>query len=125
MTWRETARDSRSAAYELAQNRRWRSCVSRAYYAVYAEATYALLRAGVQMPSSRGNPGHRELPNLVGYRLTSLPLQKRWALSGIISKLRGFRVISDYNPSLNLDETVAKSAMRFMAQAFKILEVIQ
>jgi hypothetical protein len=110
MTWRELAKSNRSAAFELLETRRYRSCVSRAYYAVYSETTHALVEGGVQMPSARNNPRHKAVPSLVGYQLLILSPKLRWKL--------------EYNPVLTVDESEARAAMRFTVHIVKLLEAI-
>jgi hypothetical protein len=71
-TWREMARANRTAGHELFAAKRWRSCVSRAYYAIYSEITRCLLKAKVSMPNGQANPKHKTLPTTIETRLTAV-----------------------------------------------------
>lgn len=117
-TWREMARENRTAANELFAARRWRSCASRAYYAVYDEVTHGLLQAGVMMPANQANPKHRTLPNLIGNCLAPLNPAVRWRLAGLAAGLYRFRIMADYLPLVTLDEADARIAMGLMTKAF-------
>ena len=99
-TWRDLAAEGRSATYELFVAHRYRSCASRAYYAVYAEVTHGLLGAGLTMPFGRGNPRHKPLPVLVGMNLAPLRPGLRWRLSGIVAQLYAFRITADHLPQV-------------------------
>jgi uncharacterized protein (UPF0332 family) len=118
-TWRDLAKDNRTAANELFTVKRYRSCVSRAYYAAYAEITHALLQANVTMPAGRGNPRHGALATNVEGHLTRVPL--RWRLSAAIRRLYRLRIVADYVPGLALQESEARIAMGLMNEAFVCL----
>ncbi len=70
------------------------------------------------MPAGRGNPKHATLPALVGNNLTSVRIQTRWRLSGLVKKLYDLRVIADYLPGVGLEEPEARIAVGLMDQAF-------
>ena len=120
-TWRELASSNRSASFELLATRRWRSCTSRAYYAVYSEVTHGLRQAGMTMPKGRQNPKHSTLPLSVVNHLSPLTPQVRWRISGLIFTLYRLRIIADYRADMTLDETDAKIAIGLMTQCFLIL----
>ncbi|MCA9450171.1 MAG: HEPN domain-containing protein, partial [Candidatus Omnitrophica bacterium] len=61
-TWLDLARDSRQAANVMVQHGRYRSAISRSYYAVYSRVTYELISSGVKMPASKEGPTHSKLP---------------------------------------------------------------
>jgi len=57
--WLEVARDARQSANELMELNRFRSCISRAYYAAYAKASHELVvTVGLTMPTNREGPSH-------------------------------------------------------------------
>jgi uncharacterized protein (UPF0332 family) len=112
------ARENRTAANELFAAGRWRSCASRAYYALYDEVTHALFRAGVTMPVNQANPKHGTLPLVVGNNLHLLSVSERWKLSGLIARLYQFRIIADYLPIVTLESDDARIAMGLLAQGF-------
>src|SRR2546430_3620102 len=121
-TWREMAKDNRTATYELFGAKRWRSCASRAYYAVYDEVTHGLLQAGVTMPAGQQNPKHRTLPTLVGNNLSPLDAVTRWRVAGLVAALYRFRIIADYLPLVTLEEDDARIILGLMAKAFADLK---
>lgn len=123
MDWVDIARDNRFAVYETLSHGRWRTCLSRAYYAVYSAATEALISQGVNMPIGRNSPHHAKLPNLVGNNLNTISHSVRWRLAGMIRKLYNLRIIADYVPSFALGESEARLALGLMNQAFGFLEV--
>src|SRR5437870_5416385 len=102
------ARESRTSAHELFAARRWRNFASRAYYALYAEVTHALVGDGTTMLAGRNNPKHRTLPSLVGNNLHTLSMATRWRLASLIDQLYAFRVIADYQPTVTFDEDDAR-----------------
>ena len=120
-TWRDLADASRTAAYELFQNGRWRSCASRAYYAVYSDATRVLLSVGTTMPANQNNPKHKAVPSLLAHNAHPLGLNDRWRLSGLVTGLYNFRVIADYVPATTLDGADARVAMGLMVRSFALL----
>jgi uncharacterized protein (UPF0332 family) len=120
-TWAEMATSNRTAAIQLFTNKAWRSSVCRAYYAVYAGVTAALIRVPVTMPVGREGPNHLPLPGIVGNNLTLLEETKRWRLSGLIKQLYDLRCLADYRPSVIVEEDEARITMGLMTQAFNLL----
>ena len=120
-TWRDLADASRTAAYELFQARRWRSCASRAYHAVYSDATRVLVSAGTAMPANQNNPKHKAVPSLLAHNLHPLAFNDRWRLFGLVTGLYQFRIIADYVPATALDAADARVAMGLMVQSFALL----
>ena len=102
-------------------NRRWRTCVSRAYYAIFSAATGALTESGVTMPHGRDNPSHQRLPGLSGNNLRrgSHPLQ--WRLAGLVEDLYRARFGADYRPSVVIGQREVAMAIGFMNRAFECL----
>ena len=120
--WRDLAHSGRTAAYELFERKRWRSCASRAYYATYSEVTHALLAAGTTMPASQNNPKHKTLADLVTTNLRSLNLPRRTRLAAIVIAAYNLRIAADYLPDVDLDESDARDAIGLMATAFSLLK---
>ena len=121
-TWDDMAQESRTAAAELSTRERWRSSVSRAYYAIYAKATAMLNSAGVNMPAGRSNPSHRRLPVMIGNNLTAIDNPRRWRLADLVQQLYNLRIIADYEPNMAIEEDEARIALSLMSQAFRCLE---
>jgi uncharacterized protein (UPF0332 family) len=118
------AASNRTAAHDLFANGRWRSCASRAYYAVYCEVTHALLQAGVNMPAGRANPHHQSLQNMIGNNLSALAMATRWRVAGLVAKLYVFRIIADYQPIVTLEEDDARICLGLMTQALQCMRGI-
>jgi HEPN domain-containing protein len=123
-TWSEIAKSNRIAAIRLFDKNTWRSCVSRAYYAVYAAVSDALSKVPVTMPAGREGPHHLTLPSVVGNNLTLLSDAKRWRLSGVVRQLYDLRCLADYRPSVVVEEDEARITLGLMKQAFEILKEI-
>jgi len=67
--WLESARDARGSANELMELERFRSCMSRAYYAAYSKVTHELVvTAGLTMPPDREGPNHPGKTGRAGIR---------------------------------------------------------
>ncbi len=121
-TWRDLAKDNRTAAYELETSKRHRSSVSRAYYAVYSRVTEELVRIGLSMPAGMHNPQHQALPNLIGFNLSTISAPRRWRLSGIVRRLFRLRVIADYVPETEVASSENTIALGPMREALSCLE---
>ncbi|MBM4044282.1 MAG: hypothetical protein FJ279_04145 [Planctomycetes bacterium] len=100
---------------------RWRTCVSRAYYAIYSAATDALVQQGIVMPKGKGNPAHKTLPSLVGNNLSGISHALRWRLAGMVEKLYKLRLMADYQPQVPIEERHARLALGLMDQALECL----
>src|SRR5438045_1609144 len=105
-TWHEVARDSRNAANELVKTR-FRSCLSRASYAVYSKVTHDLSAApNVTFPPGREGPHHPGETGTGGIRRlieTSMPgmsQERRVKLSELVGELYTLRLYADYRPSI-------------------------
>lgn len=127
-TWYEVASDSRKAANEVVGSR-YRSCLSRAYYAAYSKAAHLLIENGVPMPLKREGPNHPgHLPSgevasngirqMIETRLTHMDIRKRRALSELIGSLYTLRLYADYRPSIDIDGTDAREAFSMMNTVF-------
>ena len=111
-TWQDISVDSRRAAQDLLDGGRWRSSISRSYYAAYAAVTAELVARNVTFPNGRRNPEHRALPTYIDHNLTSLPAWARRQLSHSIRRLRAERVDADYMPAASIGRGVALAALR-------------
>ncbi len=127
--WYDIANDSRKAANELVQTR-YRSCLSRAYYAAYAKVTHLLVEKGVPMPGGREGPPHpghlpsglaihRGIRQLIVVHLTDLDTGKRRALSELIGELYTLRLYGDYRPSQEVGAADAREAVSMMNTVFE------
>jgi len=120
-TWREIATESFGSAGLLLQDQRWRSTVSRAYYAVYGRVAEALTDCGMTMPKGREGPSHGGLPEMIVDHLKDLK-DGRWRLSSLVGTLYRLRLNADYYPSLLVDDSQARSAVRIMREVFRIMK---
>ena len=71
-TWREIGTDSFRAGQEALTGRRYRSSVSRSYYAAFSLLTCELARTGVVFRHGRQTPSHAEMADLVTTHLLLL-----------------------------------------------------
>jgi len=120
-TWGQLAEDNRLAAYETFEKWRWRTCISRAYYAVFSAATEALAKQGVTMPKGQNSPSHKKVPVLVGNNLTGVSHPLRWRLARLVGRLYTMRLQADYMPDWPLEEADARDALGLMSAAFRCL----
>ena len=127
-TWYEIASDSRKAANEVV-SKRFRSCLSRAYYAAYSKVAHLLWQAGVTMPAGREGPNHPgHLPTgeaasngirqMIVAQLTNIDVPKRRKLSELIGSLYTLRLYADYRPSIEIDAADAREAVSMMNTVF-------
>jgi uncharacterized protein (UPF0332 family) len=128
-TWYDVATDSRKAANELVRSR-YRSCLSRAYYAAYAKVTHLLVQKGEAMPDGREGPPHpghlptgeakhKGIRQLIMEKLTEIDVAKRRALSELIGELYTLRLYGDYRPSQQIDAVEAREAVSMMNTVFE------
>jgi hypothetical protein len=129
INWYDVASDSRKAANELVRTR-FRSCLSRAYYAAYSKVTHLLFEQGVPMPVGREGPNHpghlltgqaasNGIRRMILERLTDLDPDKRRALSELIGELYTLRLYGDYRPSQEVGAADAREAVSMMTTVFE------
>ena len=123
-TWHEVAREARQAANELVATR-YRSCLSRAYYAAYSKVTHDLSAAtNVTFPPGREGPNHPGETGTGGIRRlieTSMPAMspdRRRKLSELVGELYTLRLYADYRPSIDIDAADAREAISMMNTVF-------
>lgn len=123
-TWFEVARDAWNAANEMVETR-FRSCLSRAYYAVYSKVTHDLAAApNIRFPPGRDGPNHPGESGTAGIRRlieTSLPAvsqERRDRLSELVGALYTLRISADYRPFDEIDARDAREAVSMMETVF-------
>ncbi len=79
MTWTAMARENLVAAKSLSADARWRSAVSRAYYAAYCVVT-GELAGRANFPRGRQNPSHDQLPKLIMNYLSDVSVPDRQSM---------------------------------------------
>lgn len=124
-TWHQLGREARNAANELVETR-FRSCLSRAYYAVFSKVTHELDAApNVTFAQGREGPGHPGENGTGGIRRlieTSMPelsAERRIKLSELIGALYTLRIYADYHPSIKIDASDAREAVSMMNTVFE------
>ena len=115
-TWLDIARSNKKAAASLFDEGHHRSAVSRAYYAVYARATNALVCQGVAMPAGREGPQHQKLASMIGDTL-----RKPDFVGRLVRRLYSMRCYADYMPSVTVGARDGRNALSLMYKALEML----
>ena len=125
MLWSELASDARKAASRLV-GEHYRSCLSRAYYAVYSKVTFDLTAipgvgfpVGDEGPRHPGRTGTGGIRRLIETHMTHLAPQKRVKLSELVGRLYTLRCVADYRPSVDVDARDAREAVSIMNTIFE------
>jgi hypothetical protein len=123
-SWFDLASDSRKAANRLVSEND-RSCLCRAYYAVYSKVTFDLSAIpGVTFPVGDEGPKHPGRTRTGGIRrlidgnMTTLDAPHRVKLSELIGRLYTLRCVADYRPSVDVDSRDAREAVSIMNTVF-------
>jgi uncharacterized protein (UPF0332 family) len=122
MEWNDIGRENLRAA-RLFQTAQARSAVSRAYYAMHAVLTNALIASGYVPAATRQTPPHNAQPNLIGQHLAIEGQQFVRDLRAVCRRLYAARLDADYNRRVTVDAKVALQAVRDAHRAFQLLEV--
>src|SRR5258708_1442256 len=123
MAWEDLARSSIRSAQRLIDSGvddDLRSCVSRAYYAVYAAVTPKLSVA--DFPHGWHNPGHNQIADLVN-SAAAIPVSRRKQVSTKLRLMRQFREDADYRPGATIDREIAVAVMKEARAILAVLEV--
>lgn len=125
MLWSDVASDARKAASRLV-SQHYRSCLSRAYYAVYSKVTFDLTAApgvsfpvGDEGPQHPGRTGTGGIRRLIETHMTQLNPPKRIKLSELVGRLYTLRCVADYRPSVDVDARDAREAISIMNTIFE------
>ena len=121
--WREAAARTLSTALLLRGQDDARSCVSRAYYAVFQLATAVCIAHGdaAQFPESWNNPSHLQLPDLI-YNNGNCSLLTRRSVRKILRELRTLREDADYRVGRTVDKQTVRAALLMAETVFERLE---
>ncbi len=114
-TWRQLSEDSLLAAEALLQEGKYRSCVSRAYYAAYCAATHEIVQKLTTFSNGWNNPTHELVPTYIRSNLTITQAKKEAIIPSIIL-LRYYRVDADYRPHTMIDEQISRDCIRTAAE---------
>ena len=123
-TWHEISRDARKAANELVEAR-FRSCLSRAYYAAFSKVTHELnaapnvtFRPGRKGPDHPGESGTGGVRRLIETSMPGLSQDRRDKLSEIVGALYTLRLYADYLPSIAIEARDTREAITMMNKVF-------
>ena len=119
-TWEQMSEDALRAAESLLQEGRYRSSVSRSYYAAYCAATGEIVKKLTTFAHGWKNPAHEKVPVYIQSNLT-LAQTKKDAVEKLLRTLRLFRENADYRPHEEVDEQIARDCIRDAAEAQQIL----
>jgi len=118
-TWQEIGTDNLRAATLLYLNGRYRSSVSRSYYAAFSLLTHTLLQDGASFGDNQEAPSHRSLPKLIKQHLA---LRNTRESVAITRRLYAARIAADYQRRTT-DEATARDVRRDLAQLLRYLGV--
>ena len=122
--WLDIANDSYGAASALVEQKRWRSAISRAYYAAFSRVANLLVSHGVSMPKDWEGPSHAKIAGLICEKLTFLH-DLRWRIFHWIRALYALRIDADYRPSMDMGGAHARLAISLMGNVFHYLEEVR
>ena len=120
---RAPASAARSTAQLLRDQADARSCVSRAYYAVFQIATAVCIEHGdaIQFPLGWNNPSHEQLPGLI-FNNGDYSASTRRTVRKILKELRILREDADYRIGRTVDVQSARNALQMARSVFERLE---
>ena len=123
-TWQEIGQDNFQAAVELYDGGRYRSAISRFYYAAFSVLTHELLRrkAGADFKDERPTPGHTQLAGLVEKHLTHMSPERLLNLVRYVRSLYRDRIAADYF-LLRVDKQASTKSFRSAEKIFQYLGV--
>jgi uncharacterized protein (UPF0332 family) len=117
-TWREISTDSEEAAKDMFQAARFRSSVSRAYYAAYAAVIGRLVIAGTV---SERAPSHKALPDMVEGNVPDLADWQRRDLKAATRRMYEARLHADYRASIQVGERTAFRCLTDLGRVLRLL----
>ncbi len=121
-TWQEIGIDSFRAGRELFDTKRYRSSVSRFYYAAFSLLTYELARTGIVFGRGRQTPAHSDMTELILVHLTQFSEARRSAVASLALRLYRLRLDADYLEE-RIDRKTAAQAMREATKIFRYFGV--
>jgi len=110
-TWRQLSEDSLSAAETLLREGRFRSSVSRSYYAAYCAATTEIVQSVTTFSYGWNNPPHEKVTHYVQYNLPISQVRKN-TIKSLIRILRHLREDADYRPYRQVSQDTARDCVR-------------
>lgn len=123
VTWEQLAKENIHAAQTLIAAGLQRACVTRCYYALYAGiASTAISRGMTSFAHSWNNPSHGAAPELARNNL-GLASAEGEMVAWLCSLLRVMREDADYRPSQNIDDELARVALREASAGLTLLNI--
>ena len=120
-TWRDISIDNELAAKHLLRAGRFRSAVSRAYYALYAAVAGELKVQGLVFGGGRDNPAHADLPTLLESNVAGFAQWERRDLKAAARLLYERRLDADYRESTPVGARTARESVVTMDWALTML----
>lgn len=120
-TWQEIGLNSFYAAQMLYEQQRFRSSVSRSYYAAFSVITHHLIEAGATFGGPQETPTHQSVPKLMKQYL-ALPKWQMINSIAIIRRLYAARITADYQRRTT-DGPTAREAIRDSVALLRYLGV--
>jgi len=123
--WTDMAIDSLEAAKSLNDSGRIRSCLSRAYYSVYAAVTGELIgRYGPMGPYGSANPSHEQIATMAAHNLDPRRFSEgeRAEIKRAIKRLLSMRIEADYGPDVDLDASDAVEGVRIASRVHRVID---
>ncbi len=119
----DVAKDSVGAASRCLRGGHYRSAVSRAYYAMYAAVTAALLGARLTPPAGRGTWSHRGVPDLVKEHLgQQLGRGGAQNVRRMVRATYTLRLVADYVSTRTVDKVTATRCVTDATAVIRKLE---
>ena len=121
--WRTTAVQTLGTANLLRNQVDTRSCVSRAYYAVYQIVTAICIAHGDEghFPPDWNNPTHEQLPDLI-FNNGDYSFSTRRSIRKALRELRNLREDADYRVGRTVNAQTVRTALLMAHSVFERLE---
>lgn len=113
--------ESGKAAKELLRGHRYRSSISRSYYASYSPVTHRLVSQGIKSFGRFKNPPHADVAAFAVTNLAGVSDADRRVVSRAVRVLRMHREDADYRPHATVDAKACRDCARLMSKVFKSL----
>jgi len=114
LLWQNVGDEALAAAQELKDAARFRSSVSRSYYAAYSFlASRLVLHTAVSFSQDRDGPEHGSLPDLITTHLKSdFSRRVLWQIRKDVETLYSLRIQADYRPKAAIYERPTLEALK-------------
>jgi uncharacterized protein (UPF0332 family) len=116
-TWKQIGVDSLEAAKMLLTAKRFRSAVSRSYYAAFSMVN-EVLECGGFMKGLR-TPSHLAIPKLIEHTFATLSLARRRNLKTRFQRLYALRIGADYQRGVSVNRQTGLEAVRLAGTIMK------